>query len=62
MEEIATITFTECETSSDATAIIRRDAESVALCLTVESNGDLEVVMKRDDAKRLLDALHAALA
>jgi len=62
MEEIATITFTECETSSHATAIIRRDDESVALCLTVESNGDLEVVMKRDDAKRLLEALRAALA
>jgi len=62
MEEVATITFKECETGSEAAAIVRRDAESVALCLTIENNGDIEVFMKREDARKLVDALQAALA
>lgn len=62
MEEIATIAFKERETGSDAAAIVKRDADSVALCLTIRNNGDILVVMTREDTRKLLDALQAALA
>ena len=62
MEQIATIAFKERETGSDAAAIVKRDADSVALALTIQSDGDILVVMSREDARRLLDALQAALA
>ncbi len=62
MEEVATITFEDLDTKSEAVAIVQRDADAVLLALSVRIDGDVQVVMCRADAKRLLEALQVALA
>jgi hypothetical protein len=61
MKEAATIKFIELDTSSEALAIVRYDQASVAVCLSVQSNGDVEVVMRKEDARALLEALRTAI-
>jgi hypothetical protein len=62
MEEVATITFEDLDTKSEAVAIVKRDAEAVLLALSIRVDGDIQVVMRRVDARRLLEALQTALA
>ena len=61
MKESATIIFRDAESSDEAVAIIRYDTNHVALCLSLKSDGDLEVVMEKEDARRLLVALEQSL-
>jgi hypothetical protein len=62
MEEVAIITFEDLDTKSEAVAIVKRDAEAVLLALSIRVDGDIQVVMRRVDARRLLEALQTALA
>jgi hypothetical protein len=62
LEEIATIKFTDIDTNDEAVAIVRSDEDSVAVALSLESDGDIEVVMKKEDAKKLSEALKKAVA
>ncbi len=62
MEEVATITFEDLDTKSEAVAIVKRDAAAVLLALSIRVDGDIQVVMRRVDARRLLEALQTALA
>ena len=57
MKESATITFKDADSSDDAVAIVRYDESRVALCLSLKSDGDLEVVMKKEDVGKLIEAL-----
>ena len=57
MKTSRTILFTEFETSDEGLIVIRSDEGSVALALSLRKNGDMEVVMSKVDAKRLLEAL-----
>jgi hypothetical protein len=61
MTEAATIMFQDADSSDEAVAIVRYDADHVALGLSLKGDGDLEVLMKKADAKKLSDALMAAL-
>ena len=61
MKEAATITFKDADSSEEAVAIVRYDESRVALCLSLKSNGDVEVVMKRADAGALIEALKKAV-
>ena len=61
MEEIATIQFQEIETSDQGLAVIRRSKDAVAIALSLQGNGDIEAVMTKEDARRLLKALQAAV-
>ena len=61
MKEAATITFREVESSDEAVIIVRYDEKSVALCLSLKSNGDLEAVMTKADAGKLTEALKKAM-
>ena len=61
MKEAATINFTEVDNSDDACAVVRYDEASVAICISLKSNGDMEVVMRKEDAKQLMDALKKAI-
>ena len=61
MEEAATIAFKDFNSMDEAYAIVRFDGSSVALCLSLKSNGDLEVVMRKEDAILLLEALKVAV-
>jgi len=58
--EAATINFQDVESSDEAAAIVRYDASRVSLCLSLKLNGDVEVVMNINDAKRLIEALQKA--
>jgi len=60
MKTSRTILFTELETSDEGLIVIRSDEGSVALALSLRTNGDMEVVMSKVDAKRLLEALSEA--
>jgi len=61
MKEAATITFQDADTSDEAVAIVRYDASSVALCLSLRADGDMEVIMAKRDARKLIDALMKAV-
>ena len=61
MKAVATIQFKELGASDEGVVIIRNDEQSVAICLSVRKNGDLEVVMSKADAKAVLEALETAL-
>ena len=61
MTEATTISFQDAETLEDAFLIVRYDAGRVALAVSLKSNGDIEVVMTKDKAKSLRDALNKAI-
>jgi hypothetical protein len=61
MTEAATITFRDVSTEDEGIAIVRYDANSVALGLSLKEDGDIEVVMTKVDAKKLVAALNKAL-
>ena len=62
MKESTAITFQDTETSEEALAIVRYDQSNVALCLSRKSDGDMEVVMTKADATKLIEALRKAVA
>jgi hypothetical protein len=61
MKELATITFQDAGSSDEAVAIVRYEEDRVALCLSLKSNGDVDVVMKKADAAKLVEALNRAI-
>jgi hypothetical protein len=62
MKEAATITFQDIESSNEAVAIVRYDDTHVALCLSLKSDGDLEVMMEKSDAQKLIQGLQKAVS
>ena len=60
MREAATITFQNIDSSDEAVAIVRYDERHVALCLSLKSSEDVEVVMSKVDARALIHALKQA--
>jgi hypothetical protein len=62
MKEAATIIIRGENSSDNALMIVRYDEFRVALCLSLESNGDLEVVMKKIDVETLIQALRIAVS
>jgi len=60
MTEAATITFQDADSANEAVAIVRYDESYVALCLSLKSDGDIEVVMAKADAAALIEALKKA--
>lgn len=61
MIESGTIGFNEIESGGEALAVVRYDEDRVSLCLSIRSGADLEVVMGKADALRLVAALNKAL-
>jgi hypothetical protein len=62
LEKFTTIKFTDIDTNDEAIAIVRYDENSVVVALSLKSNGDIQVVMKKEDAQKLLGALKKAVA
>lgn len=58
--ETATIMIRDVDSSDEAVAIVRYDQDRVALCLSLKSNGDVEIVMSKADAGKLIEALKKA--
>jgi hypothetical protein len=57
MKDSSAFTFQEAESKEEAVAIIRYDKNNVSLCLSLKTGGDLEVVMSKEDAHKLILAL-----
>ena len=62
MKEIATIRFEDAGEHCDAVAIVRADSTHVAVCLSLASAGDTEVVMPRETARQLVAALEKGIS
>jgi hypothetical protein len=62
MQQGETIQFTDQGSMSEACAIVRFDGNTVGLAISLKDDGDCEVILKKDDAKRLILALSVALA
>ena len=61
MKNAGTIVFKDAESGEEALAIVRYNDKEVALCLSLKTNGDLEVVMPKESAISLLEALRVAI-
>jgi len=61
MTEPFTIQFNDLDTLQEALVIVRYDDRCVVVALSHKETGDLQVVMNKDDARRLLEALNAAV-
>ena len=61
MKNAGTITFIDSESGAEALAIVRYNDKEVAICLSLKTNGDLEVVMPRESAISLFEALRIAI-
>jgi len=61
VKEAASITFHDLESSEEAVVIVRYDTERIALCLSLKTDGDVEVVMDKANTKRLIEALNKAV-
>ena len=62
MKHIATITFDDADEKCGAAAIVRADRRNVIVALTLEKNGDIQVVMPRQAAEQLHEALGRAIS
>lgn len=60
MRESATIAFRDENSAEEVTVIVRYGPKKVALRVSLKSDGDVEVVMKKSVAKELIAALKNA--
>ena len=60
MEQGTIIKFKDLDTSDEAFVIVRFDEASVVVGLSLKSNGDMQVVMTKQKAKELIEALKKA--
>ncbi len=58
---MATLEFKDAETGESDLAIIRVYEESLVLCLSKETNGDVEIELSPTDCERLVAALKEGL-
>lgn len=61
MKDIATVKFLDKETGEETLAIVRADKDKIALSLSLMSNGDIEVMMGRVEARDLVTALQTGI-
>jgi hypothetical protein len=57
IEELATISFRDGDSGSDAVAIVRRCGDGVALAISLRSNGDVEVLADASTARTIAEAI-----
>jgi hypothetical protein len=60
MTEAATISLRDARSFDEAVVVVRYDESRVALCLSLRSGADVELVMRKADANTLIDVLRKA--
>ena len=55
------IKFNDLDTSDEALITVRYDEASVVVGLSLKSNGDMQVVMRKEEANALIEALKKAI-
>ncbi len=61
MKQVAQLIFRDGSEAQQALAIVRCGGGQIALCLSLESNGDVEVTMDKSLTEQLIDALTQAV-
>jgi len=61
MKNSATIKFTDLESTDEALVFVRYDESAVALGLSIQSAGDMEVFMTKETARAVIKALQVAV-
>jgi hypothetical protein len=61
IKEALAIQFEDLETKQEALVIVRYDESCVVVALSHREDGDLQVVMNKEQATRLLEALQIAV-
>ncbi len=61
MTEATTIQFEDLETKQEALATVRYDGSCVVVGLSHKEDGDIQVVMSKAQAMKLLEALKTAV-
>ncbi len=59
---VASLRFKDCETGEDGGVYIRATPGWIGICLSLDSNGDLEVSLQASDVKDLVESLQRAIA
>jgi hypothetical protein len=60
MKHATSITFFDVESKDEACVGVRYDETTVALFLSLKTDGDIEVCMNKEDARKLIEALKQA--
>jgi hypothetical protein len=60
MKSADPITFIDADSKDEAWVFVRYDETYVALGLSLRKDGDMEVCMSKEDAKKLIEALKQA--
>jgi hypothetical protein len=61
MQEIAAVAFLDADSGEEALAIVRAGPAGIALALSLQRDGDIEVVLKPREAEALMAALGEAV-
>ena len=61
IKEIATISFCDGESGTEAVAIIRLCGDRMALAISIQDDGDLEILIDEDTAQKLVAALSVGI-
>ena len=56
-----TITFHDHAENQEGFAVVRRFDDKVAVCLSLETNGDVEALMEKEVVQKLITALQEAI-
>lgn len=57
-----TIIFHDYGEGQSGVAVVRAFEDKVALCLSLESNGDVEALLDKEVVEKLIEALKTAIA
>jgi hypothetical protein len=60
-EDSTTITFHDHAEGQEGFAVVRRFDDKVAICLSLETNGDVEALIGKAVVQKLITALQAAI-
>jgi len=61
IDELATITFVDGDSGNSAVAVVRRCGDKIAVALSIERNGDIEVLLDMDSAGKLQQAIRSGI-
>lgn len=61
-DDATTIEFFDEDSDDHACVIVRKAGDLVGLCVSLKSNGDVEVFLNTNDATKLIEALRNAVS
>ena len=61
-ENSTTIRFRDHAENQEGFAVIRRFGDKVAICLSLEEDGDVEALIEKEVIERLIESLKLAIA